>query len=98
MCDILSGRPLNLPVHCLCGVPLLGHELQVGLGQLRVPVGDVEVKFDYRDAQDEVLQHEHGQVRDVQGAGQAPALCHRPEDQRNRLKKKKLLHFLFDTD
>ena len=55
----------HLPLHCLCGLPLLYHELQVGLAQLLVAVGDVEVKLNNWDAQDEVLHDERCQVRNV---------------------------------
>ena len=73
----------HLPLHCLRGLPLFGHEVQLRFGQLPVPVGNVEVKLDYGNAEHEVLHDEHGQVRDVEGAGHAPALGDRSVEQRD---------------
>ena len=69
---------MHLPIHCLHGLPLLRHELQAGLGQVRVPTGNVEAEFDDRDAEEEVLRHKHCLVPQVQLAGQAPALGNGP--------------------
>lgn len=79
----LPSLPINccaipLPIDCLHGVPLLRHELQAGLGQVRVPTGNVEAEFDDRDAEEEVLRHEDCLVPQVQLAGQAPALGNGP--------------------